>query len=222
MAQTIDTRANVKVRLGITTATDDTLLDALLETAAGLMSNYVGGRTWPAAAVADIVEYFRGNTRFLFVTRPPITDDGSLAVKVDSNRGWGSDITALSKDVDFVLDAANGILQTLNPSGMFMSGAAPLLRGAGGLSHWSDNARVVKVTYKGDGPADDVIKEALALTVNHLYRDIKTDVDQAWRFNQFDSRSSVQVQRVMDGSRDPLLLPPYVRSMLAHYRRYPV
>lgn len=214
MAVTIDTLANVKNRLGITAATDDTLLNNLMESASRVIEKHVGGRTFPASPAANITEYFPGNSRVIVVKRPPISS-GTPSIKIDAQYAWGTDITALTENTDYRVDTAAGIIYSL--CGDWIKPTAPMLASLGENLDYLSYVDAVRVVYTGDGVADEAVKEALALLVLKFYSDVKGDVDQQWRAHAFDSRSSIQTQR--RPKRFEETLPPMVKYLLMPYRR---
>lgn len=219
MATTIDTRANLKIRLGITGATDDDLLDKLMESADKAITAHVGGRTFPAAATS-ITEYHHGNQYMLQVRRPPI--DSITSIKVDSAYGWGSGITALVANTDYIIRSASaGIVQCL--FGNWQPAAAAQLKALDGLPRWTDHPGIVRIIYTGDGPANDDVKQAFALLVLHYYTIAKTEVAASFKRLAFTSDGTTQIQRNQASANlDQAGMPAIVIAMLAPYRIRPL
>lgn len=218
MATTIDTLANVKTRLLVPDATDDTLLTALMETADYQIRRFVGGRTFPAVAASGIIEYHDGNRLFLQVSRPPI--DSVTSIKVDAAYGWGSGVAALTANTDYVIRSSSaGIIQSL--TGHWYPGpAGASLKALDQLPQWYDYPGVVKLTYVGDGPAPDDVKQAFALLILHHYQIAKREAATAFKRLAFLSDGTNQYQRHDEADSLPGM-PAIVRALLAPYKVHP-
>jgi uncharacterized phiE125 gp8 family phage protein len=150
----LDTLANVKVRLGITTSADDTLLSALMDAA----DQYVAGYCGRDFAGGTFTEYHPGGEAFAFLRNYPV--QAVTTVKVDSARVFGAD-TVLPATA-YVVHTDRGVIQAL---------IGPFVRCAGGAP------RAVQVVYTvatAAVPAD--VKEAYALLIGHWYRHVKTQI----------------------------------------------
>ena len=222
MATTIDTRANVKTRLGISGSTDDALLDLLLETADKQITDHVGGRTFPASPAA-ITEYHPGGIIYLQVRRPPIASVTSI--KVDSTYVW-TGITSLVENTDFrVVSSAAGIVASLNGQWLNRNLARESPKALDSLPHWTDSPGVVEIKYSGDGPADDQVKQAFALQVLHHYQIMKREVAAGYKDFAFQSDGTNQYQRSKQSEADLLAtagMPAIVQALLARYRIRPL
>src|SRR5262245_24340290 len=106
----LDTLANVKARLGITTSADDTLIGLLQDSADAAIANYCN-RDF---AGGTFTEYHPGGSEFVHLRNFPV--DSVTSVKVDANRAFGSD--SLVSASDYVIHLDRGVIQSL--SGPFL------------------------------------------------------------------------------------------------------
>src|SRR5262245_34849414 len=106
----LDTLANVKARLGITTSADDTLLGLLQDSADAAIANYCN-RDFAGGA---FTEYHPGGSEFVHLRNFPV--DSVTSVKVDVNRVFGSETIVSSSS--YVIQADRGVIQSV--SGPFL------------------------------------------------------------------------------------------------------
>jgi hypothetical protein len=163
----LDTLANVKTRLGITTASDDSLLALLQNSADRWLSNYLdrdfGGGTY--------TEYFPGGTLFLHLRNYPV--QSVTSVKVDPAYGFGADTVVSSSS--YVVHPDRGVIQAL--LGPFVPPTRQGLVNAH-VTDWTRAPRAVQVVYVvAAGAAPDDILAAYACLLGHWYRQIKTQVN---------------------------------------------
>jgi Phage gp6-like head-tail connector protein len=157
----LDTLANVKARLGITTSADDSLLGLLQDSA----DAWVAGYCERDFAGGTFTEYHAGATAFLFLRNYPVT--GVTSVKADAGYGFG--VSTVVPATAYVVHTERGVIQSL--AGAFLPVAAP------DVAPWGYGPRNVEVVYTtatAAVPAD--VKEAYALLVGHWYRHVKTQV----------------------------------------------
>src|SRR5215207_2219451 len=101
----LDTLANVKVRLGITTAADDALLSALMDAA----DQYVAGYCGRDFAGGTFTEYHPGGEPFVFLRNYPV--QSITSVKSDPAYGFGAE-TVLPTTA-YVVHTDRGVIQSL-------------------------------------------------------------------------------------------------------------
>src|SRR4051812_7611240 len=101
----LDTLANVKLRLGITTSADDSLLSALMDTADEWVAQHCG-RDFAGGA---FTEYHPAGTAFVFLRNYPV--QSVTSVKVDAAYGFGSGTTLST--ADYVVHTDRGLIQSL-------------------------------------------------------------------------------------------------------------
>ena len=207
----LDTLANVKTRLGITTSADDALLGLLQNSADQWVSNYCdrdfGGGTF--------TEYHPGGSEFIHLRNFPVQSVAS--VNVDPGHAFGPG-TVLSS-TSYVVHPERGVLQSL--AGPF----APHLDRQGLVNrhvyHWTKGPRVVQVVYTvAAGAADDVLA-AYARLIGHWYRLVMTQTGAGFvnlsTQKIGDIQTSYRVEQVAG-----LPVPPDVKELLASYRVPPV
>jgi Phage gp6-like head-tail connector protein len=198
----LDTLANVKTRLGITTSADDTLLGLLQDSADAWLAGYCE-RDF---AGGTFTEYLPGATAFLFLRNYPVT--GVTSVKADAGYGFGA--STLVPATAYVVHAERGVIQSL--TGAFLPVPSP------NVASWDYGPRSVEVVYAtatGSVPAD--VKEAYALLVGHWYRHVKTQI--ASGFQDVIQQSFSDTTLIF--SKDQLAglpVPDEVRRLLAPYR----
>lgn len=162
----LDTLANVKARLGITSSADDTLLGLLQDSADATVANYCH-RDF---AGGTFTEYFPGGSAFVPLRNFPV--DTVTSVKVDPARAFGAETVVPS--TAYVVHADRGVIQAVG--GPFLPAERSGLVNAD-VRTWTAGPRVVQVVYStltGQVPAD--VKEAYARLVGHGYRKVKTEV----------------------------------------------
>ncbi len=161
----LDTLANVKARLGITTSADDTLLGLLQDSADAAIANYCN-RDF---AGGSFTEYHPGGSEFILLRNFPV--DSVTSVKVDPNQVFGSDTLVSSSS--YVVHTDRGVIQSV--SGPFLP------RNVNGLVNtdirvWTRGPRVVQVVYAtATSSVPNDVKKAYARLVGHWYRQVKTE-----------------------------------------------
>jgi uncharacterized phiE125 gp8 family phage protein len=146
----LDTLANVKVRLGITTSADDTLLSALMDAA----DVYVAGFCGRDFEGGSFTEYAPGGESFVFLRNYPV--QSVTSVKADPAYGFGA--ATVVPTTAYVVHTDRGVIQSL----------------VGKFAHGPRTVQVVYAVATGAVPAD--VKEAYALLIAHWYRHVKTQV----------------------------------------------
>jgi hypothetical protein len=201
----LDTLANIKSRLGITSSSDDTLLGLLQGSADQLINNYCN-RNFEGGT---FTEYHPGGSEFLLVRNYPLTSITSI--KVDSTHQFGSE--TLISPSSYVVHEDRGVIQSLigpllpgNHSGLVNSN----------LRIWTKGPRMVQVIYTTNTnsvPTD--VKEAYSRLVGHWYRRVKTE--SASNFQDVRQHKFGDTF-VIYGSGNPSGLPQEAIDLLAPYR----
>jgi hypothetical protein len=204
----LDTLANVKARLGITTSADDTLLGLLQNSADAWVSNHCGrdfgGGTY--------TEYHPGGSEFIHLRNFPV--QSVTSVNFDPGYVFGSG-TILSS-TSYVVHTDRGVIQSL--VGPF----APRVDRQGLVNrhvyNWTKGPRVLQVIYTvaAAAPPDDLLG-AYALLIGHWYRLIKTQVAvnfQNIRQQKFGDAFTTYNAAESGG----LPIPPDVYLLLAAHR----
>ncbi len=193
----LDTLANVKLRLGVTTSADDTLLSALMDSSDQFVANFCG-RDF---AGGTFTEYHPGGSAFVFLRNYPV--QSVTGVNVDPAYAFGADTTVPA--TAYVVHADRGVIESL--AGPFLPCPAPRA------------VQVVYATATGAVPAD--VREAYALLVGHWYRHVKTqaaagfcDVTQ----QTVGDTTTIFAKDQVAG----LPLPPDVTRLLGQYRVPPI
>src|SRR5947209_6122486 len=101
----LDTLANVKLRLGVTTAADDGLLSALMDSADQFVADFCG-RDF---AGGTFTEYHPGDAAVAFLRNYPV--QSVTAVKVDPAYGFGAE--TILPATAYVVHADRGVIQSL-------------------------------------------------------------------------------------------------------------
>jgi uncharacterized phiE125 gp8 family phage protein len=202
----LDTLTNVKLRLGVTTSADDTLLSALMDSADEWVAHYCG-RDF---AGGTFTEYHPAGSAVVFLRNFPV--QSVTSVKVDPAYGFGSGTTVPS--TAYVVHTERGVIQSL--TGPFQP-CSPCLP-TPGQPPWALGPRAVQVVYvtaTGAVPAD--VKEAYALLVGHWYRHVKTQVAAGFQNvtqQTFGGATTIFAKDQIAG----LPLPPDVPRLLGPYR----
>jgi hypothetical protein len=202
----LDTLANVKSRLGITTSADDTLLGLLQDSADQAVANYCN-RDF---AGGTFTEYHPGGSEFVHLRNFPV--DSVTSVKVDASRVFGSDTVVPA--TDYVVHSERGVIQSV--AGPFLPQDRPGLVNAE-VRVWTRGPRVVQVVYAtltGQVPGD--VKEAYARLVGHWYRKVKTEA--AANFQNVQQQKYGDTFVIFGGDGTPAGLPAEVLELLAPYR----
>ena len=202
----LDTLANVKARLGITTSADDTLVGLLQDSADKAVENY----TNRDFAGGTFTEYFPGGSEFVHLRNFPV--DSVTSVQVDAARVFGAE--TLVPAADYVVHADRGVIQSV--AGPFLPRDKPGLVNAD-VRVWTRGPRVVQVVYAtptGQVPAD--VKEAYARLVGHWYRKVKTEA--AANFQNVQQQKYGDTFVIFGGAGATGGLPDEVAELLAPYR----
>jgi hypothetical protein len=161
----LDTLANVKARLGVTTSADDTLLGLLQASADTVVANYCN-RDFEGGT---FTEYFPGGSEFLPLKNFPVT--AVTSVKVDPAHAFGADTVVLA--TAYVVHAERGVIQALGGPFLPVEHSGLVNEEVRG---WAAGPRAVQVVYStatGQVPAD--VMEAYARLVGYWYRRVKTE-----------------------------------------------
>lgn len=190
----LETLANVKAALLITTSSDDTLIERLMASAEDLITTL----TQRQFAGGTVIEHHAGGSRILFLRNFPI--ETVVALQADAARQFGSE-TTLPPERYFV-HADRGLIESLDgPFRPFASGT-------------------IRVTYTT--PASQVpeaVKEAFTQLVGFWYRVVKTQAAMGFRslLEETDGttgRSQVYPWNLATGPS----LPPGVLQLLKPHR----
>jgi uncharacterized phiE125 gp8 family phage protein len=206
----LDTLANVKLRLGITTGDDDSLLSALMDSADQFIGEFCGrdfvGGTY--------TEYHSGDTVVVFLRNYPV--DSVTSVKVDPAYGFGTE--TLRPATAYVVHPDRGVIQSLTGPFLPLWAGLPVFN----TPAWMRAPRVVQVVYAtatGAVPAD--VRQAYALLIGHWYRYVKTQVASGFQnvYRQTAGGTTVIFARdqIAGGA-----LPPDLPRLLAPYRVPPI
>lgn len=201
----LDTLANVKARLGITSSADDTLIGLLQDSADKAVANYCN-RDFEGGS---FTEEHAGGSDFVYLRNFPVSSVTS--VKVDSTRAFGAE--TLVSAADYVVHTDRGVVQSV--VGPFLPRDRPGLVNAE-VRIWTRGPKVVQVVYAtatGQVPAD--VKEAYARLVGHWYRQVKTEA--ASNFQNVAQQKYGDTFVIFGGSAGGGL-PDEVRDLLAPYR----
>lgn len=200
----IDTLANVKARLGITTSADDALLD-LLRASADL---WVVNRCGRDFGGGTYTEYHPGGSEFVHLRNFPV--QSITSVKVDPSYGFGA--STLIDPSAYTVHLDRGVVQSL--VGPFPAGGRRGLLDQD-VRPWSAGPRVVQVVYVvATAAAPDDVLQAYSGLVGHWYRQVKTRVaagqQNVIQQKYGDTWASFAADR--DG------VPPEVERLLEPYR----
>jgi hypothetical protein len=203
----LDTLANVKTRLGITTSADDSLLGLLQNSADKWIANYCGcdfgGGTY--------TEYHPGGSEFVHLKNFPV--QSVTSVNVDPGYVFGSN-TILSTTA-YVVHLERGVIQSL--VGPF----APRMDRQGLVNrhvyNWTKGPRVIQVIYTvAAGIADDIL-EAYALLIAHWYRGVKTATSMGYANLTNQNLGPLKLTYVPE-RLTAYPIPPEIMVLLAPYR----
>lgn len=162
----LDTLANVKARLGITSSSDDTMLGLLQNSADTAIANYCN-RDFEGGT---FTEYFPGGSEFVHLRNFPVSS--VTTVKVDASRAFGSETVVSASD--YVVQSDRGVIQSV--AGPFLPSKRDGLVNSN-ISIWTRGPRVVQVVYTtATSSVPNDVKEAYARLVGHWYRRVKTEV----------------------------------------------
>lgn len=197
----LDTLANVKVRLGITSSADDTLLAALQASA----DDWIAEHCQRDFEGGTFTEYHRGGA-LVFLRNFPVASITS--VKADAGYGFGSSTVVPS--TAYVVHLDRGVVVSL--SGSFAP--RPLVS----VSPWDWSPRTVQVVYTtATSAVPDDVKQAYALLIDHWYRHVKTIVAASYQNvtqQTFGDATAIFSKDQIGG----LPMPPDVMRLLAQHR----
>ena len=202
----LDTLSNVKSRLGVTSAADDTLIGLLQDSADQAVANYCN-RDF---AGGSFTEYFAGGSEFVHLRNFPV--DTVTSVKVDSARAFG--VETLVATSDYVVHSDRGVIQSV--VGPFLPRDRPGLVNAE-IRIWTRGPRVVQVVYAtltSQVPAD--VKEAYARLISHWYRKVKTEVGS--NFQNVAQQKYGDTFVIFGSAGIKVGIPDEVMELLAPYR----
>lgn len=200
----LDTLANVKTRLGISSSADDTLLGLLQDSADAFITNWCE-RDFEGGS---FTEYHPGGSEFVHLRNYPVASVTS--VKVDPNYVFGSDTVVSS--TSYVVHIDWGVIQSL---------CGPLLpRWPLGLVNtdvrsWTRGPRVVQVIYTtATGSVPNDVKEAYARLIGCWYRRVKTESSLSF----IDVKAQNFGDMSVTYTDAPASVPAEVIALLAAYR----
>ena len=204
----LDTLANLKTRLGLTTSADDPTLALLMDSADAWIANYCG----VAFAGGTFTEFFPGNTEFLQLANYPVTTVTS--VNVDSAQVFGANTIVAT--TSYVVHSERGVIQS--KVGPFVAvPRRPALVNADRTT-WTRSPRAVQVVYAtATAAVPNDVKEAYALLVGYWYRSVKTIGATNFQNIQHQKFGDVAVTYRLDEVKQ-LAVPPDVARLLGMYR----
>lgn len=189
----LDTLANVKLHLGITTSADDALLTQLQAAADAFIEEHCS-RTFTGGS---FTEDHPGGARAVFLRNFPVS--AVTSVKVDTNRVFGAETTLDASD--YILHAERGVIESVE--GPFVPFAAPA------------SVRVAYTTPSSQVPA--AVTRAYAELIGHWYREAKTAVATGQQ-NLLQQTSGTTVTEYPWGQSGGFRLPTGVLQLLEPYR----
>jgi hypothetical protein len=203
----LDTLANVKTRLGITTTADDSLLTLLQNSADKRIAAYCdrdfGGGTY--------TEYHPGGSEFIQLRNFPV--QSVTSVNVDPGYVFASS-TILSTTA-YTVHLERGVIQSL------VGPWAPHLDRQGLVNrhvyNWTKGPRVIQVIYTVAAGVSDDILEAYAQLIGHWYRRVKTQSGTNY-VNLTQQKFGDATTQYSNAQIAGLPLPPDIALLLAPYR----
>lgn len=196
----LDTLANVKTALLITTDDDNATLNRLLDAA----DSFIAAHTGRAFAGGTFTETHAGNTALLFLRNYPVSSVAS--VRVDAARQFGTD--TILDATNYVTHADRGVIESVG--GVFLRSRGR--RGSAGAPG------TVQVTYSTPTSAvPGAVKEAFSQLIGHWYRLAKTneDLDGVLLTEKTDGTETKQYTWSLAGG---LKVPTGVLQILAPFR----
>jgi uncharacterized phiE125 gp8 family phage protein len=195
----LDTLANVKSALSVSSSTDDAILTQLMDAADSFVEQHTG-RSFEGGA---FTETHPGGSNKLFLQNYPIASVTSL--RVDPDRAFGAE-TELDPTT-YVVHADRGVIESL--AGPFLQ---PYRKGS---DDWPESVKVVYSTATGSVPS--AIKQAYSDLVGHWYRLAKTNADA--NFLLLTERDDGTTVKTYSWSLTRgLTIPPGVQELLNEYR----
>jgi uncharacterized phiE125 gp8 family phage protein len=202
----LDTLANVKTRLGVSSSADDGLLSALMDSADDFVAGYCG-RDFGGGT---FTEYHSGDSPVVVLRNYPVQT--LTSVKVDPSYGFGAE--TLRPATSYVVHADRGVIQSL--IGPFLPTGCPVPALA--TSPWQRAPRVVQVVYStatSAVPAD--VRQAYTLLIGHWYRHVKTQIASGFQNVLRQSAGGVTVTFARDQIAGGVL-PADLPRLLGPYR----
>lgn len=194
----LDTLANVKLHLGITTSADDSLL-AQLQTAADAFIEEHCGRTFTGGS---FTEDHPGGGRAVFLRNFPVSVVTS--VRVDTNRVFGSEATLDTSD--YLLHADRGVIEALN---------GPFVPSRTSANDFPGAVRVAYSTPSSQVPP--AVTRAYAELVGLWYREAKTATATGQQ-HVVEQTDGTTVTRYPWGQSGGFKVPAGVLQLLELYR----
>lgn len=206
----LDTLANVKLRLGVTTSDDDSLLSALMDSADQFVAEFCG-RDFGGGSYT---EYHDGASAIVFLRNYPVLSVTS--VSVDPAYGFGAG--TVRPPTAYVVRPDCGVIQSLTGPFLPLWAGLPVCD----MPAWMRAPRVVQVIYTtatAAVPAD--VREAYALLIGHWYRYVQTQIaagfENVYRQTAGGTTVIFAKDQIAGGS-----IPPDVPLLLAPYRVPPI
>src|SRR5258708_32353794 len=166
-SMSLDTLANVKTRLGITSSADDSLVSLLMDSADAWVANYCGVNF----AGGTFTESFPGSVEALQLANFPVA--AVTSVKVDSAQAFGVDTVVAA--TSYVVHSERGVIQS--KVGPFVAHARSSGLVNADREAWTRSPRAVQVVYAtATAAVPNDVKDAYARLIGFWYRDIKTAV----------------------------------------------
>lgn len=156
----LDTLANVKTALMITSDADNALLNKLLDAA----DSFIAQHTGRAFAGGSFTETHPAGGPLVFLRNFPVASVTSL--RVDPNRAFGSE-TVRAADT-YVVHTDRGVVESL--TGPFLPP-----RPGRGSRDWPEMVQVAYTTPTGQVPP--AVQSAFAQLIGHWYRDAMTNAE---------------------------------------------
>jgi hypothetical protein len=201
----LDTLANVKLRLGITSNADDSLLAVLQDTAEA----WIAEQCQRDFAGGTFTEYHSGGAIVLLRNYPV---QSVTSIKADAGYGFGAE----------TLVPASAYVAHLD-RGVIVSLGGPLApRPIVGVPPWSWSPRTVQVVYTtATAVVPASVLQAYALLVGHWYRHVKTMIASSYQNvtqQTFGDATAIFSKDQIAG----LPLPADVFQLLAPHRSLPI
>ncbi len=200
----LDTLANVKSRIGVTSSSDDTLLNTLIDTASAQI-NSICNRSFNGGT---FTEYFDANPLVFQVANWPISTVTS--VKVDPTRNFGAE-TVVPTD-RYVVHPERGSIELVG--GRLLMPLLGTLVNEDRLDA-PRYSRMVQVVYTTSTTVPDEIKQATARLVLYWYQKVKTESAASYQSLSQQRYSDVFVS--FQNTND-LGIPVDVLNLLALFR----
>lgn len=194
----IDTLANVKLHLGITTSADDALLTQLQAAADAFIEEHCS-RTFGGGS---FTEDHPGGGRAVFLRNFPVS--AVTSVKVDTARGFGAETTLDASD--YILHADRGVIESID---------GPFVPSHTSANDFPGAVRVAYATPSSQVPA--ALSRAYAELIGHWYREAKTAVATGQQ-NLLQQTSGSTVTQYPWGQSGGFQLPAGVLQLLEPYR----